>query len=52
MNTTKKKQKPQQKRDRLNRDQQVAFLGLGAIRRIVTQEYLAPLEDLMDEAGV
>lgn len=39
------------KRDRLNRDQQVAFLGLGAIRRILGQEYLKPLEELMDEAG-
>lgn len=39
------------KRDRLNRDQQAAFLGLGAIRRILGQEYLKPLEELMDEAG-
>lgn len=52
MNTTKKRQKPQQKRYRLNRDQQVAFLGLGAIRKILGKEYLEPLEDLMDEAGV
>lgn len=38
------------KRDRLNREQQVALLGLGAIRRILAKEYLQPLEEIYAEA--